>query len=109
MDIDVEIAIPLGLIVNEILSNCFKHAFKSIDQPRLQMALQKTGENIDLRIADNGAGIPAEMNSGKAGSFGMKMVNSLTEQICGSLKIFNSEGSVFEFHIPLDKNMLQAI
>ena len=106
MDLDVELAIPLGLIVNEILSNCFKHAFKSIDEPRLQLAMQKSGDILDLKIADNGAGIPANMSSGKSGSFGMKMINSLTDQISGTLSILNTEGSIFEFQIPLDKNFI---
>ena len=108
INLDVEIAIPLGLIINEILSNCFKHAFKGIGQPRLEMALRKNGDNIDLTIADNGAGMPAEMHSGKAKTFGMRMINSLTKQIRGNLQIFNKEGSVFEFHFPLDKNTIET-
>ena len=109
LNIDVEIAIPLGLIINEILSNCFKHAFKGIGLPRLEMALQKNGNSISMTISDNGVGMPEEMHSGKAKTFGMRMINSLTKQIRGSLKILNKGGSVFVFHIPLDKNTMEAI
>lgn len=109
IDLDVEIAIPLGLIMNEILSNCFKHAFKDVVEPRLDIILQKNHDKIALTIADNGIGIPAEFNKGKAKTFGMRMVNSLTKQIRGSLEILNKGGSVFEFHFPLDKNVIEAI
>jgi len=104
LELDVEIAVPIGLILNEVLSNCFKHAFASLDSARLEVVLQKKPENVFyLKVSDNGIGLPADAIEGKNNSFGMKMIHSLINQLRGSLTILTEEGTLFEFIVPVNK------
>jgi len=97
--IDVDLAIPLGLIANELISNSFKHAFKNVEKPMLKLALIMD-ENLTLIIADNGPGMGDKPLQSHNGSFGMDLIQSLTKQLKAELKYDQSNGSYFELIIP---------
>lgn len=97
---DIDRAIPIGLIVNELVTNAFKHAFKGIKEPLISISLQQTGDKtIELKVADNGKGMPAATNMKKPGSFGMKLVHTLVSQLNGELNILQQDGTVFKIDI----------
>lgn len=97
---DIDRAIPIGLIVNELVTNSFKHAFKGISKPLIDVSLQQTGEKtMELRVADNGRGIQSVADFKRSGSFGMKLVKTLVSQLNGELNITQQQGTIFTIEI----------
>ena len=85
-------AVPIALIVNELITNCYKYAFKEIDNGEIVVKLTKfEGETI-LTISDNGPGIPENINLSKSNSLGFKLLNIFTKQLKGSYEFKNSQG-----------------
>lgn len=97
--LDVDVAIPLGLIANELVSNAFKHAFNEEVKPQLAVKLC-TKNGLALTIADNGEGIGEFKFVKESGSFGMDLVHSLTQQLHAVLTYNFNSGAVFTLAIP---------
>lgn len=85
-------AIPCGLIVNEIISNSFKYAFKTIDRGKIRIVFEKNGEEYYLMIEDNGVGVKDIEQITKSRSLGTNLIRSLTKQLGGHLEILNENG-----------------
>jgi len=98
--VDVDLAIPLGLIANELVSNVFKHAFRGSDHPEIQVRLTYTDQLI-LEIADNGPGISEFNNSKDRQSFGMDLVHTLCSQLKAELNYRYENGAVIQLIIQL--------
>lgn len=101
IELDVDKAIPLGLIINELVSNAFKYAFRDLPEPELNVFIS-SGEDSDLlvQVKDNGAGFK-EPGPGHAGSFGLKMVKLLMRELKGKYKVEAQNGTTFSLHIPI--------
>lgn len=94
---NIDIAIPLGLIINELISNCFKHAFGSANDPRIEIILKKVELGFYLLVKDNGMGMPLHFNLEQSKTLGMNLVKGLVRQINGKLNFKSSQqGTVFE-------------
>ncbi len=111
----MDTAIPLGIIVNELVSNALKHAFPAGSKGEIQIRLRKAetpAANHDisdsgpcsmekdsfdyiLRVADNGKGMPEEIDFENADSLGLKLVNILVEQIDGYIELKRDHGTEF--------------
>ncbi|AAS68733.1 histidine kinase sensor protein [Leptospira interrogans] len=107
LDITVNRAIPIGLIINELVSNSLKYAFpegRSIpNKPELRVSFSKSGENLEMRVEDNGIGMPFGFDLKDSNSLGLKLVNILVRQLGGKID-FSSDskkGTQFKIHIPL--------
>ena len=85
-------AIPIALIVNELITNCCKYAFKDTNHGEIHVTLKKTDEYITLSIADNGPGIPDNVDLTKTNSLGFKLLNIFTKQLKGILEYSNNSG-----------------
>ena len=97
IQLDIDTAIPLGLIVNELVSNAYKYAFHDKDEGKVNVQIKHDdGEGYVLRVSDNGNGLPGDLDINKTGSLGLKLVNILTRQIQGELKVSNKNGAMFE-------------
>ena len=96
--LDVDLAIPLGLIVNELITNSFKYAYEGIQHPTLNIYL-KNDKDITLKIQDNGIGIDEKLVSQKSNSFGQKLIKGLSKQLKGTYKFENNQGTYFELNI----------
>jgi two-component sensor histidine kinase len=91
--LSVDVAVPLGLVVNEILTNVFKHAFTDTEDGSVSIELMETdGQSAVLTIADNGVGMDTEVQSDGAG-IGSELVKALVEQIQGDLRVEASNGT----------------
>jgi two-component sensor histidine kinase len=90
---DIDRAIPIGLIVNELITNAFKHAFSDIADPHISIRLSQADNELELQIADNGIGY--ETINSKTGSFGMKLVNTLVSQLDGKMEMYQDKGTVY--------------
>lgn len=89
--INVDLALPLGLIINELLTNSFKYAYSKVEEPNLTIQL-----NMDkLYYADNGKGLPENFTPDKTQSFGVQLISSLANQIRGKFKFGNNNGMYF--------------
>jgi two-component sensor histidine kinase len=96
LELDLDTAIPLGLITNELVSNAYKHAFRG-KEGIINVELSKLVKNTyQLRIADNGDGLPANFDLHSNESLGLDIVCILSEQINAELKIYNDNGAKFE-------------
>jgi len=93
--LEVDTAIPLGLIMNELLTNALKYAFTGKDKGTIEVAFKKVKDNLELKIADDGIGFP-EHKLHESKSLGLKLVNILVEQLEGTLSIKSQDGSCFK-------------
>lgn len=93
---DIDTAIPLGLIVNELVSNSYKYAFKDQMYGVIKVIVEQQSEmDFELRVADNGIGIGENIISKDSNSLGLKLVKILSRQLRGSFSSKNQNGSVF--------------
>ena len=89
-------AIPIGLIVHEIVTNALKHAFTAMGRGRLRVTLRAEPDGeVCLSIQDDGPGLPSPSNPLSAGSMGMQIVHSLARQIDGSVSTESGNGTTF--------------
>ncbi|MES2513210.1 MAG: histidine kinase dimerization/phosphoacceptor domain -containing protein [Bacteroidota bacterium] len=96
LELDLDTAIPLGLITNELVSNAYKHAFKGKDGI-IRIELSKLVKNTyQLKISDNGQGLAANFDLASMDSLGLDIVAILSEQINAELKIYNDQGAHFD-------------
>jgi len=103
IEIDVDTAIPLGLIVNELLTNSLKYAFPNKRKGKIKISLQKTSDEILLlEVADDGVG-EQEENLNKGTGFGTQLIRLLMQQLDGKMKFQSKEGTSFSFEFKLGK------
>jgi two-component system, sensor histidine kinase PdtaS len=99
-ELEADIAIPMGLILNEVVTNAFKYAFTNVNDPALFITLKEGGQKLQLTIADNGREL-TEKAWKQSTSFGRQLIQSLTMQLEGSMELKCDAGSVFTFSFPL--------
>lgn len=88
---NLQTILPLGLLLNELLMNTLKHAFKEQDSGEISIDLSKKGGEYTLIFKDNGSGFTPATNS----SFGLKLVDALAHQLSGDLTIETKKGTVY--------------
>jgi PAS domain S-box-containing protein len=98
----MDIAVPCGLIANELISNSLKHAFPGGRHGTIVINLTKTGENeCEFVVSDDGVGFPAGLDFRKASSFGLQLVNGLAaHQMRGSVELRPGKGTTFVIRFP---------
>jgi PAS domain S-box-containing protein len=96
----IDTAVPCGLIINELISNSFKHAFPGDRKGNISVKLKKLDdETIELAISDNGIGIPEGYNLLEKNTLGMQVFyNIATEQLLGNVRIESKNGLTFIIH-----------
>lgn len=87
--VPVDIAIPCGLIVNELLSNVLKYAFVGREAGAVRVSFSRGDDAMELAVTDDGVGMPDEL---RAGSIGMRLVDSLARQLRGTLTVTSTDG-----------------
>ncbi|MGA0560170.1 7TM diverse intracellular signaling domain-containing protein [Larkinella sp. VNQ87] len=100
--ISIDLAIPIALILNELLTNAFKYAYRLTDQPRLEIRLLNE-DGMVLEVQDNGPGLDLERWHSRGGSFGKRLIGGLTDQLGGQYTMENRHGALFRLHIPVDE------
>lgn len=101
IDLNMDISISLGLVINELVSNSFKHAFKERDDNQLTVSIKRCGNVYELIIADNGIGFADNIDFRNTDSLGLQLVNTLTSQIDGSISLENKQGTKFTIKFPV--------
>ncbi len=97
--INIDTAIPLGLLVNEIITNSFKHAFKGNKEGIIQLTASTFGNTATVEIKDNGVGLPENYKQllSDTNSLGFELISILTQQINAEMEIENNGGATFKF------------
>ena len=118
---DMDIAVPLGIIINELVSNSLKYAFLGRDNGKIQIKLHKedsvehvnkeqestkesyNGTDFVLIVSDNGIGIPDEVNLENSNSLGLQLVETLVDQFGGKIELIRTSGTEFciRFTVPV--------
>lgn len=98
----IDTAIPCGLILNELVSNAFKHAFGPGGRGVLNIGFAYFGKEAKLIVSDNGVGIPStDLSTYENSSLGVQLVLALAKQLRGRIEVHNSNGSEFELTFPI--------
>jgi len=100
--IDLERAISCGLVVNELVTNAFKHAFPEGRTGEIRIELQAADQGMRLIVADNGIGLPTGFDLDNVRSLGLQLVPLLVDQLGGKFSIEGLPGARFALHIPND-------
>ena len=96
VELDIDTAIPLGLILNELISNSLKYAFPNSRKGRLMVKSYLKDNKYSLIVSDNGIGFPKELNYKNSDSLGLKLIHSLSDQIGADVKLDTTNGTKFE-------------
>ncbi len=95
INLNLDQAIPCGLIINELLTNAMKYAYVEIDNPELYISILQEQNTIKIRIEDNGIGLPDGFKIDEADSLGLQLVHTLLEQIEGTLVLKVEKGTKY--------------
>ncbi len=98
-------AVPAGLIINELINNCYKYAFKESDSGLINVSLNVKGDYATIGIQDNGKGLPEDFSINGGDSLGMTLVQALTSQLEGELTFESDNGARFNVKFPLNGNI----
>jgi PAS domain S-box-containing protein len=103
--LNIDTAITLGLSINEIVSNSLKHAFGNRQGEIFISFKERSKDNFCLIISDNGKGLPAHVDFKNTSSLGLQLVNTLIEQLEGTIEMDNKNGTKFtiNFSAPSEK------
>jgi two-component sensor histidine kinase len=88
-------AIPCGLILNELVTNSFKHAFPDKKDARITISVREADGLLYITVSDNGIGMPSELDPEKAESLGLILIQSLADQLSGQYEFKNTQGTHF--------------
>lgn len=110
----MDTAVPLGIIINELVTNSLKHAFKGRDRGEIRIKFHKEQDpekdrieeckstGFTLTVSDNGIGIPEDFDIEKLDSLGLQLVASLVDQLDGEFKLKSNCGTDFTIRFLLD-------
>lgn len=104
VQLGVDQAIPLSLILNELISNALKHAFPGGRAGVVRIEGGIAHGRFEIAVSDDGAGIPESFDLRQSKSLGLQIVRILTRQLKGSFEIERGAGTVFRVHFPLHDN-----
>lgn len=93
--IDIKNAVPCGLILNELIANAYKHAFKNKETGEIKIVCTKMGGKITMMMSDDGIGFNGAKNIEKPQTLGLTLITALVQQVNGSIKVVNKNGTTY--------------
>lgn len=90
---------PIGLIINEFLTNSYKYAFNN-NQGKIKIYLNDIGNTYQLSLSDNGKGLPSNFDIDKTDSFGLRIIKLLAQQLNGTFDLTSTEGVQLTINFP---------
>ena len=106
MVLDSTILFPVGMIVNELLTNAVKYAFAGERSGVIQVRIiRKDEKHVEISIRDNGAGLPDALEISSTRGFGLTLVKMMIQQLNGSIKINRVGGTEFKINFPVERNI----
>lgn len=98
--LELERAVPYGLLLNELVSNVCKHAFPQNRSGDLAVSFRSTGGHILMTVSDNGVGLPPGFDYRRANSLGLKLVHNLTRQLRATIDLHSGVGTTVTVTLP---------
>ena len=102
MQLDIDHVIPIGLILNELISNALKYAFPE-NEGTIFISLHKTNVTLVLKVSDNGIGLPPDFNMDKLTSLGFQLIRSFVNKMKATISIEGEKGTSVCLVIPRSK------
>lgn len=99
-DLKVDISFPIGLIVNEFVTNSCKYAFTDTENGSIYIELDEDANNYKLKLSDNGKGLPADFDINTLTTFGMETIKLLTQEYKGTFTLDGSKGTSMDITFP---------
>ncbi len=100
VNLKADISFPIGLIVNEFLTNSFKYAFTNTEKGKISININEADNHYKLELADNGKGFPKGFDISNSKTFGLRIMKLLTQQINGTFKIDGANGVKLTIQFP---------
>ncbi|MBT4525308.1 MAG: sensor histidine kinase, partial [Deltaproteobacteria bacterium] len=95
---------PIGLVINELISNSLKYAFPDGKTGEIEVSMKRLDNELELKVNDNGIGIPDRMDWKNSKTLGLKLVSTLVEnQLKGSINMKIENGTKFTIKFSIDK------
>jgi two-component sensor histidine kinase len=100
----ISVAVPVGLVINELLSNALKHAFEGRGEGKIEVSLTASeGGRINLTVSDDGVGLPPGFDINESNTLGLRLVKILTEdQLQGTLEVTSDGGATFNIEFDIE-------
>jgi two-component sensor histidine kinase len=108
IDMSIDDAVPCGLIINELVTNSFRHAFPDEQRGIIEISVKKEKGKYELFISDNGIGMKTHIDVNNAASFGLKLVNTLVKQLKGEIKMDHGKGTSFRINFAVMVSKIRA-
>jgi two-component sensor histidine kinase len=93
LNLDVDTVIPLGLIINELVSNSLKYAFDNVHNGIVSISLKEKDDCLELLVKDDGRGFPSGLNIHKNHSFGLQLITAFAQKLKARLDFYNDNGA----------------
>ncbi len=103
--LNLDTAIPLGLVANELITNALKHAFQGRTKGTIWLDLARAGRELTLTVADDGIGFPADFDFDSGKTLGLRLVTSLARQLRGHLALQRTGRNAISLTVPVDPSM----
>lgn len=100
--LNINQAVPFALILNELLTNAYKHAFKGRDRGTIEINLKEEEGLMTLLVHDDGVGLPADLDIETSSSLGMSLIETLIEQLEGTIKMQSDQGTDIYIEFPIE-------
>lgn len=101
LSLDVDIMIPLGLILNELITNSLKYAFDDHEKGKIEVRLKQHATGLQLQVIDNGKGLPEGFENNKQNSMGFRLIDAFTRKLKATMEVLNPEiGTGIQISIP---------
>lgn len=100
----IEIALPVGMIINELITNIYKYAFPGDGKGDAFLGMDQTGGMLRIDISDSGIGTPAGIDLDQPTTFGLELVGNLVKQLNGSIEIERTPGTRYAISIPVSED-----
>ncbi|MGO9566686.1 MAG: sensor histidine kinase, partial [Desulfomonilaceae bacterium] len=98
--VGIDVAVPCGLISNELISNSLKHAFPGQKEGVIGVSFVSYSHEFELVVRDDGVGLPENLDLENAQTLGLRLVNTLVQQLQGHMKVNNADGTEFRIRFP---------
>jgi two-component sensor histidine kinase len=108
IDIDVSQAIPIGIILNETVTNALKYAFPDHQTGKIMIVIKRTATWIEMQISDNGIGLPTDFNISSTSTLGLTLLKGLTAQLKGTFSVNNNNGLTITIKFPFEIPVIEA-
>jgi PAS domain S-box-containing protein len=105
VQMNLDKAVPLGFLINELVSNALKHAYPDREWGSINITLRQAGENeFELTVKDDGVGIPERVDFDNPQSFGLTLIKLFTKQLGGEIELLRDGGSMFRIRFRRDSH-----